>query len=290
MADGKIPLRDISSEQIRGYLSVLLAAGTSVQLDQLKNVRSDLKSEIAKQESLHQTLIAESISSESAEQEQEELPPPPIEPQPSESQAFQRPIPGLQCLISIEKVTNLAIGGDRLLSVSVDTVEGNLTTEWSSDGVWNFQQACYLDENLPESIMFKLYSCAASITESTDLKDIQVIFFAFEGVNILLKSREFGWIEVHMHTLKCGFPCVNGWYTVRSVSGESIGQMKLGIAPATSPRVFVQPKKSISLEQKLQCAPEKMSSTSKALQDQLKALEDLVNTVKSKQRFRSLQN
>lgn len=95
---------------------------------------------------------------------------------------------------------------------------------------------------------------------------------------------------MEMHTLKCGFPCVNGWYIVRSVSGESIGQIKLGIAPATSPRVFVQPKKSVSLEKKLQCPPEKMSSTSKALKDQLKALEDLVNTVKSKQRFRALQN
>lgn len=178
MGDGKIPLRDISSDQIRGYLSVLLAAGTSVQLDHLKNVRSDLKSEISKQETLQQTIIAESISSEAAEPEFEQLPPPPMTPQPSESQVFQRPVEGLQCLISIEKVTNLSIGRDRLVSVSLETVEGNITTEWSADGVWNFQQACYLEENLPESIMFKLYSCAADIRESTDLKEIQVGYFS----------------------------------------------------------------------------------------------------------------
>ena len=72
---------------------------------------------------------------------------------------------------------------------------------------------------------------------------------------------------------------------VKSVSGETIGQIKLGIAPATqTPRTFKGPEKSISLQAKLQCQPQHLEHSSKALMTQLEELDNLVKTVKSKQR------
>jgi len=99
-----------------------------------------------------------------------------------------------------------------------------------------------------------------------------------------IQSREFAWIEMSLHTLGIGFPCINGWYAVQSISGETIGQIKLGIAPsATSPRTFKFPEKSISLQAKLQCQPEQLEQSNKILSTQLKELDNLVKTVKQRQ-------
>ena len=87
-----------------------------------------------------------------------------------------------------------------------------------------------------------------------------------------------------LHTLGIGFPCINGWYEVQSISGEIIGQIKIGIAPSTtSPRTFKFPEKSISLQAKLQCQPEQLEHSSKILTTQLQELDDLVKTVKYRQ-------
>ena len=61
MADGKLPLRDLSTGQIRGHLSVLLAAGTSIQIENLKLMRSDLKQIVLEDQAKSDLLINESL-------------------------------------------------------------------------------------------------------------------------------------------------------------------------------------------------------------------------------------
>jgi hypothetical protein len=58
MADGKIPLRDLSTNQIRGYANVLLAAGTSVQLDNLKALRPDVRHIFDLENQKNETLLS----------------------------------------------------------------------------------------------------------------------------------------------------------------------------------------------------------------------------------------
>ena len=106
--------------------------------------------------------------------------------------------PGIPCTISIGHTSNLQILPGRSTSVSLETQEGVVSTLWSSDGKWNFQKSCLLDDPLPDSLLFRIYSCVSDVSESTPLKEVQ--------------SREFGWIEMSLHTLGIGFPCINGWY------------------------------------------------------------------------------
>ena len=68
--------------------------------------------------------------------------------------------------------------------------------------------------------------------------------------------------------------------SVTSVSGDTIGQIKLGLAPSIqTPRTFtrrIQPEKSISLQSNLAALqPEKLEESNKNLHTQLKELDDL---------------
>ena len=69
-------------------------------------------------------------------------------------------------------------------------------------------------------------------------------------------------------------------FSVTSISGDTIGQIKLGLAPSIqTPRTFtrrVQPEKSISLQSNLAALqPEKLEQSNKNLHTQLKELDDL---------------
>jgi hypothetical protein len=83
-----------------------------------------------------------------------------------------------------------------------------------------------------------------------------------------------------LHTLGVGFPCINGWYEIKSISSEIIGQIKLGISPSSTPRTLrVTNKKSSSFQAKLQ--PEQLEHSSKILTSQLRELDELVKTGKN---------
>ena len=198
MADGKLPLRDLSTGQIRGHLSVLLAAGTSVQIENLKAMRSDLKQIILEDQAKSDLLINESLQGESVEEMEQLTSQLDLE---KESNYETSPIsmkPGISCTISIGHTSNLHISPGRSTSVSLETQEGPVSTLWSSEGKWNFQKSCLLADPLPESLLFRIYSCVSEVNENTPLNEVQ--------------SREFGWIEMPLHTLGIGFPCINGWY------------------------------------------------------------------------------
>ena len=256
MADGAIPLRDISTNQIRGYANVLLACGTSVQIEQLKQARQDVR-EMGQSESLkNETLVTDSLQVDSVDEKDElELD---LKKSEDNSGSVSSGLPnGIPCTISIGHVSNLLVAPGRSLSVSLDTQEGLVTTEWDAAGKWNFQKTCVLPDPLPDTLLFHLYSCVSQISNETPLNEVQ--------------SREFGWIEMSLHTLGIGFPCINGWYEIKSIGGEIIGQIKLGIAPSSNtPRTFKAPEKSISLQAKLQCQPEQLEQSSKILTTQLK--------------------
>ena len=69
-------------------------------------------------------------------------------------------------------------------------------------------------------------------------------------------------------------------FSVTSISGDTIGQIKLGLAPSIqTPRTFtrrIQPEKSISLQSNLAALqPEKLEQSNKNLHTQLKELDDL---------------
>ena len=84
---------------------------------------------------------------------------------------------------------------------------------------------------------------------------------------------------------RCAVTCVTGLiflFSVTSISGDTIGQIKLGLAPSIqTPRTFtrrIQPEKSISLQSNLAALqPEKLEQSNKNLHTQLKELDDLGN-------------
>ena len=165
MADGKIPIRDLSSNQVRGYVSVLLAAGTSVQLDHLKSIRSDVKDIADMEDSKNETVISQSleniedieddqVNSESSKEAKEVV-------DTISSTSNLHHLLGIPCTISIGHVSNLLIAPNRLICVSLETQEGLVSTEWSTDGNWNFQKTCVLQDPLPETLVFHLYSCTS---------------------------------------------------------------------------------------------------------------------------------
>jgi hypothetical protein len=93
------------------------------------------------------------------------------------------PLPqGIPCMITIEHISNLQIAPGRLICVSLETQEGQISTEWRNDGVFNFQKSCLLIDPLPEVIVFHLYSLGyfiifLVIKEMGNTSNNQKIFF-----------------------------------------------------------------------------------------------------------------
>ena len=61
MADGKIPIRELVTNQVRAHLDIVLAVGTSVQLDNFKSKRQDVQRVLREQESHEDSLIGRVI-------------------------------------------------------------------------------------------------------------------------------------------------------------------------------------------------------------------------------------
>lgn len=164
MADGKIPLRDLSSNQVRGYVSVLLAAGTSVQLDHLKCLRGDVKNMAETEELRNQSIISQSLEIENVEDIDEDQTTNASSKDAKDNlETISSNLPiflGVPCTISIGHVSNLLIAPGRWICVCLDTQEGLVSTEWSSNGKWNFQKTCILQDPLPDTLVFHLYSCS----------------------------------------------------------------------------------------------------------------------------------
>ena len=84
---------------------------------------------------------------------------------------------------------------------------------------------------------------------------------------------------------RCAVTCATGLiflFSVTSISGDTIGQIKLGLAPSIqTPRTFtrrIQPEKTVSLQSNLAALqPEKLEQSNKNLHTQLKELDDLGN-------------
>lgn len=283
MADGRIPLRELVTNQNRGQLEILIAAGTSIQLENLKSKRSDISQILALDDEKSNTLIAQSLQNSEDiledEPEHEEIPKLPEEA--LDQSQLEHPPSGISCLISIERCSNLNIRQSSKVQVRLDTEEGTVSTNWTSSGNFGFQKNCLLADPLPGKLIFNIflrYSQSQNHSSNSD----------FQNSETLEYERELGWIEMSLFTLGFGFPQINGWYSVTSISGDTIGQIKLGLAPSIqTPRTFtrrVQPEKSISLQSNLATLqPEKLEQSNKNLHTQLQELDDLVKTVKARQ-------
>ena len=224
-------------------------------------------------------MIAQSLEVEEAivedKQESDEEPPKFLD------EALQNQGPeGINCLISIERCSNLNIREGSKIQVQIETEEGPVKTNWSSSGNFGFQKNCLLVDPLPGKLSFSVFIKSQHSNTSNSRLD--------ESGNEY--ERELGWVEMSLYTLNVGFPQINGWYSVMSISGDTIGQIKLGLSPSIqTPRAFTRPsngkifpEKSPSLQANL-IQPERLEESSKTLHNQLKELDDLVRTVKARQ-------
>ena len=215
MADGKIPIRELITNQVRGHLDVVLAVGTSVQIENFKSKRADLTSIIEAQNITENSIIEASLDDQEINDEE-------IEEIEMTEEEEKIPI-GISCLISIDRCSNLHIRAHSKIRVTLDTLNGPVSTDWSSSGNFGFQESCTFSDPLPDKLIFSL---STKYNSESD--------FANRSVETLPKEcvRELGWIEMSLHTLSIGFPQITGWYSVRSLSGESCGQIKLGLSPS----------------------------------------------------------
>jgi len=148
MADGKVPIRELASNQVRGHLEVVLAVGTSVQIDNFKNKRADVSRLVNLQSALENSIIEASLDGEVEEEEIVESEVEIIEEKPE-------PI-GISCLISIDRCSNTNIRQHSKLRVTLDTLNGPVSTDWSGSGNFGFQQCCTFADPLPDKLVFSL--------------------------------------------------------------------------------------------------------------------------------------
>ena len=139
MADGRIPLRELVTNQNRGQLDIILAAGTSIQLENLKTKvligslnppiifdyfqRSDISQILALDDEKSNTLIAQSLqnSEDILEDEQEHEEVPKLPEGALDQSQLEQPPSGISCLISIERCSNLNIRQNSKVQVRLGT-------------------------------------------------------------------------------------------------------------------------------------------------------------------------
>ena len=268
MADGKVPIRELASNQVRGHLEVVLAVGTSVQIDNFKNKRADVSRLVNLQSALENSIIEASLDGEVEEEEIVESEVEIIEEKPE-------PI-GISCLISIDRCSNTNIRQHSKLRVTLDTLNGPVSTDWSGSGNFGFQQCCTFADPLPDKLVFSLQT--KYMVESD---------FANRSVESLRREecvRELGWVEMGLHTLSIGFPQITGWYSIRSLSGESCGQIKLGLSPSIqTPRTAIYMHRTAEPRPLTPPPPQRLEQSNAQLRGQLAGLDELIKTVKAKQ-------
>lgn len=184
---------------------------------------------------------------------------------------------GIVCVISIDRCSNIMIRPHSKIRVTLDTLEGEVSTDWSSSGNFGFQKSCTFADPLPDKLVF---SISTKYSVESDFANRSV-----ENIRREECTRELGWVEMPLHTLSIGFPQISGWYSIMSLSGESCGQIKLGLSPSVqTPRTLFTRTFQKPVERCITPPPpQRIEASNATLRDQLRDLDELIKTVKAKQ-------